>query len=97
MKRLTRETNETRVTVAVDLNGGPVTVTTDDDFLTHMVVTLARYAGIGLQVKAVGDLRHHLVEEGFAGPDLLRMSSSAGSVEALGDALSFIAAAHGAE
>lgn len=63
MTRLTRETNETRITVALDLDGGPVEVTTDDDFLTHMVVTLARYAGMGLTLRAVGDLRHHLVED----------------------------------
>lgn len=63
MSRLTRETNETRVTLSVDLSGGPVEVTSDDDFLTHMVVTLARYAGIGLRVDAVGDLKHHLVED----------------------------------
>lgn len=63
MIRLTRETNETRVTLSVDLDGGPVAVTTDDDFLTHMLVTLARYSGIGLHVDAVGDLKHHLVED----------------------------------
>ena len=60
MTRLTRETNETRITAAIDLAGGPVDVTTDDDFLTHMVVTLARYGGFGLTLHAVGDLRHHL-------------------------------------
>ena len=63
MTRLTRETNETRITVALDLGGGAVDVHTDDDFLTHMVVTLARYAGLGVSLKAVGDLRHHLVED----------------------------------
>jgi imidazoleglycerol-phosphate dehydratase len=63
MIRLTRETNETRITLSVDLSGGPVSVTTDDDFLTHMLVTLARYADIGLHVDAVGDLKHHLIED----------------------------------
>ena len=63
MTRLTRETNETRITVALSLNGGEVEVVTDDDFLTHMTVTLARYAGLGLTLNAVGDLRHHLVED----------------------------------
>jgi len=63
MTRLTRETNETRITVTLDLGGGAVEVITDDDFLSHMVVTLARYAGLGLTLKAVGDLRHHLVED----------------------------------
>ncbi len=63
MTRLTRETKETRITVWVDLDGGPIDVTTDDDFLTHMLETLGRYADIGLRVDAVGDLRHHLVED----------------------------------
>ena len=63
MLRLTRETKETRITISVDLDGGPTSITTDDDFLTHMLETLGRYAGIGLRVDAVGDLKHHLVED----------------------------------
>jgi imidazoleglycerol-phosphate dehydratase len=63
MTRITRETNETRITASLELAGGNVDVTTDDDFLTHMVVTLFRYAGLGLTLQAVGDLRHHLVED----------------------------------
>ncbi|HSM03262.1 MAG TPA: imidazoleglycerol-phosphate dehydratase [Longimicrobiales bacterium] len=63
MTRLTRETNETRIELALDLEGGAVDVTTEDDFLTHMVVTLARYAGLGMTLQAGGDLRHHLVED----------------------------------
>ena len=63
MTRLTRETNENRIALALDLAGGPIDVTTEDDFLTLMVVTLARYAGLGLTLQAGGDLRHHLVED----------------------------------
>src|SRR5690606_1065162 len=29
----------------------------------HMLVTLARYAGLGLTVQANGDMRHHLIED----------------------------------
>lgn len=43
--------------------GGDIDVVTDEPFLTHMVVTLARYAGLGLTLEATGDLRHHLVED----------------------------------
>lgn len=63
MTRLTRETRETRVQVAVARTGGPIQVATGDRFLDHMVTTLARYAGLGLELAARGDLRHHLVED----------------------------------
>lgn len=63
MTRLTRETRETRIQVSVDRAGGPVQVATGDRFLDHMVTTLARYAGLGLELTARGDLRHHLVED----------------------------------
>lgn len=63
MTRLTRNTNETQISLAVNTGGGEIVVTTDEPFLTHMVVTLARYAGLGLELDATGDLRHHLVED----------------------------------
>lgn len=63
MTRLKRETKETRIVLAVTAGGGEIDVTTDDDFLTHMVGTFARYAGLGLTLDATGDLRHHLIED----------------------------------
>jgi imidazoleglycerol-phosphate dehydratase len=63
MKQLKRQTRETDITLSVSAEGGPVSVSTGDTFLDHMLVTLARYAGLGLQVEATGDLRHHLVED----------------------------------
>lgn len=36
---------------------------TTDPFLDHMLVTFARYSGLELEVDAVGDLRHHLIED----------------------------------
>jgi len=47
----------------MDRAGGDIQVETGDGFLTHMVETLARYAGLGLRMQASGDLRHHLVED----------------------------------
>lgn len=61
MSGLTRETNETTVRVALDEDTAGIA--TDDEFLTHMLVTLARYAGLPLTVEASGDLRHHLIED----------------------------------
>lgn len=65
MSTLTRETTETRVRVVLaGLNGGdPGEIRTDDDFLTHMLVTLVRYAGWSVVLEATGDLRHHLIED----------------------------------
>jgi imidazoleglycerol-phosphate dehydratase len=63
MSRLHRETNETQVSVAVGVGEGPIQVETSEPFLTHMVTTLARYAGLSLQLQATGDLRHHLIED----------------------------------
>jgi imidazoleglycerol-phosphate dehydratase len=63
VSKLHRETNETQVSVAVSLGDGPIQVETSEPFLTHMVTTLARYAGLSLQVQAAGDLRHHLIED----------------------------------
>jgi imidazoleglycerol-phosphate dehydratase len=63
MTRLKRETKETSIRLSVDKGGGPIRVETDDRFLSHMTETLARYAGLGLELEATGDLRHHLVED----------------------------------
>lgn len=63
MSRMERETRETRVSLEVRVGEGPVKVDTGEPFLTHMTETLARYAGISLDLHARGDLRHHLVED----------------------------------
>ena len=63
MSTITRETRETRVRVTLGLGGGDLKVTTGEPFLDHMLITFARYAGLGLVVEATGDLRHHLTED----------------------------------
>lgn len=68
MTKLKRETKETHITLAVDRSGGAIAVRTDvrgtaETFLTHMVETLARYAGLGLTLEASGDMKHHLIED----------------------------------
>jgi imidazoleglycerol-phosphate dehydratase len=66
MTRIRRETRETRILLEVSRTSvadAPPEIRTGDDFLDHMLVTLARYAGLGLTVEATGDLRHHLVED----------------------------------
>lgn len=66
MSALVRETNETRVRLALrrrEAEEQPGEVRTTDAFLDHMLSTLARYADLHLEVAASGDLRHHLVED----------------------------------
>jgi imidazoleglycerol-phosphate dehydratase len=70
MTRIRRETRETRILLEVTRTPSPASeggeapsISTGDTFLDHMLVTLARYAGIGLSVEATGDMRHHLVED----------------------------------
>jgi len=64
MNPIIRETSETRVHVSLGIAGdGAARVTTSEPFLTHMLETLARYAGFSLVVKATGDLRHHSIED----------------------------------
>lgn len=59
-----RETRETKVLVKLRLGGsGEAKASIPDEFLTHMVETLARYSGADLEIEAKGDLAHHLVED----------------------------------
>ncbi len=63
MSTIERETRETTIRVTVLRDGGDVTVDTSVPFLDHMLLTWARYAGVGLTLHARGDLRHHLIED----------------------------------
>ena len=67
MPVVTRETKETQIRVDVrpgtGAGGGAASVDTSEPFLDHMLVTLARYAGLDLDVRARGDLPHHLIED----------------------------------
>jgi imidazoleglycerol-phosphate dehydratase len=62
-----RSTKETRIKVAVDLDGqGRSSVSTGIGFLDHMLEQLSRHSLIDLEVKADGDLhidRHHTTED----------------------------------
>jgi imidazoleglycerol-phosphate dehydratase len=58
-----RVTRETEIRVEIARGSGRATVDTAYPFLDHMLVTLARYAGLDLTVDARGDLKHHLIED----------------------------------
>lgn len=63
MSTIERKTRETQIRVTVLRDGGEITVDTTIPFLDHMLLTWARYAGVGLTLHARGDLRHHLIED----------------------------------
>jgi imidazoleglycerol-phosphate dehydratase len=61
-----RETTETSISVALDLDGGDVSVSTGVPFFDHMLDQVGRHARFGLQIEARGDLEidaHHTVED----------------------------------
>ena len=63
---ITRQTGETEITLALDLNGGDISIDSGLGFFDHMLVSLAAHAGFGMTLRAKGDLRvdgHHTVED----------------------------------
>jgi imidazoleglycerol-phosphate dehydratase len=63
MSAIVRQTRETTIRVELVVGSGNASVETGVPFLDHMLVTLARYAGLDLTIAARGDLRHHLIED----------------------------------
>lgn len=64
---VSRDTQETQITVSVNLDGlGRFTCETGVPFLDHMLDQVARHGLIDLDIKAIGDLHiddHHTVED----------------------------------
>ena len=63
MTTVRRESRETTVRLTLTAGTGAAQVATTEPFLDHMLVALARYAGVDLACEATGDLRHHLIED----------------------------------
>ncbi|MDQ7820912.1 MAG: imidazoleglycerol-phosphate dehydratase HisB [Armatimonadota bacterium] len=81
--RISRQTTETDVQVALDLDGsGEVSVDTGVPFFDHMLAQLAAHGRLDLQVRARGDLAvdpHHTVEDvGLALGQALRQAVGEG-------------------
>jgi len=64
---VSRDTNETQITVSVNLDGeGRLNCETDVPFLDHMLDQVARHGMVDLDIHAKGDLHiddHHTVED----------------------------------
>ena len=61
-----RTTKETDISLVLCLDGGEVNVSTGIGFFDHMLSALAFYAGVGMDLSALGDLHvdsHHTVED----------------------------------
>jgi imidazoleglycerol-phosphate dehydratase len=61
-----RDTNETSIQLTLDLDGGECSAATGIGFFDHMIDLLSRHGGMGISVKADGDLEtgaHHTVED----------------------------------
>jgi imidazoleglycerol-phosphate dehydratase / histidinol-phosphatase len=65
--QLARETRETRIAVAVDLDAeNPIRIATGHRFFDHMLEQLAKHGGFAMQLDCAGDLEvdeHHTVED----------------------------------
>lgn len=61
-----RKTNETEISVRLNLDGGEVSADTGIGFFDHMLCAFGVHGGFGLDVRAKGDLAvdaHHTVED----------------------------------
>lgn len=90
--KIDRVTNETKITVEVDLDGGEVSVSTGVPFFDHMLDQLGRHGLLGLRIAAEGDLEidaHHTVEDtGIAlGEALTEALGDKRGIRRYGDAL----------
>lgn len=65
--RIKRNTNETKITLAINLDGsGQAKVSTGIGFFDHMLTQIARHGLFDLEIEAKGDLHidaHHTVED----------------------------------
>jgi imidazoleglycerol-phosphate dehydratase len=59
-----RETEETNISAKVNLDGkGQSKIDTPIAFFSHMLTSFATHSLIDLQIKANGDLKHHIIED----------------------------------
>ena len=90
--KVDRETNETRISLRIELDGvGESIISTGHGVLDHMLHQVARHGGVDLHVDATGDLHvdvHHLAEDcGIVlGQAVSRALGDRSGIERYGDA-----------
>lgn len=61
---LSTETKETKIKVSVNLDGtGASKISTGTKFLDHMIAGFAAHSLIDIDLRATGDLKHHIIED----------------------------------
>jgi len=62
---VSRTTGETKIELAIDLDGGKAEISTSVEFLDHMLHAFAKHSGCGLTIRASGDGmdNHHVIED----------------------------------
>ena len=88
-KELTRNTKETQIRLALEYPGAERKIDVNCGFLSHMLDLLCHRAGLGLDVRAHGDVEvdaHHLAEDlGIAlGQVLLSIAKESGAIRRYG-------------
>jgi imidazoleglycerol-phosphate dehydratase len=86
----TRKTRETSVSVRLRLDGrGRSEISTGISFLDHMLETMAKHGRFDLEVKARGDLKHHVAEDVFItlGEAMLRALGEKKNISRFGEAV----------
>lgn len=62
--KVERKTSEVNISVWLSVDGrGRTNVETGNNFLNHLLVTLAKHSLFDLTVRAEGDLKHHVCED----------------------------------
>ncbi|MHA2035463.1 MAG: imidazoleglycerol-phosphate dehydratase HisB [Promethearchaeota archaeon] len=62
--KVVRKTSETDITIELNLDGtGENKIDTSVKFMDHMLRLLAKHSNCDLEVKATGDLTHHIIED----------------------------------
>ncbi|MDD1743114.1 MAG: imidazoleglycerol-phosphate dehydratase [Methanomassiliicoccales archaeon] len=61
---LQRKTKETDIELSLELDGkGKAELDLEDQFLSHMLESLSKYASFDIKLSARGDNEHHLIED----------------------------------
>ena len=63
MTTVERKTRETRIRLELETGTGKAKINSGIPFLDHMMVILARYSALDIQLDAAGDLKHHIIED----------------------------------
>ena len=62
--KIERITKETKIFVKIDLDGtGKSEIETGYQFMDHLLTALSKHSSIDIDIKAKGDLAHHIIED----------------------------------